>query len=218
MEAGKKDISSRIRWLSTIIRNGLFWHGLRNRLARIGLDFMPYYWEIGSIDIPQPQLRDDESLYELSHFGEEEISYIKKNVLGIDHKDLMNDLKNGDTCLGIKKSAEICVYTFIKHVPFSIRGRTFNLKPSEGYVHHTYTFEDFRGLNLAPYLRYQCYSFLKDKGVDTYYSISEYFNKPTLRYKQKLQVKPLKLYLSVVLFKKWQFNYTLKSYTRKSMK
>ena len=212
MEAGKKTFFDKIIWISNIIKNGLFWHGIRNTLAKIGLDFMPYFWEIGSIDIEPPRIRDDESKYKLSVFGEEEITYIKKNVIGISHKDLMSDLKNGDTCLGIKKGDKISVYSFIKHETFSIRGREFELKPSEGYVHNTYTFEDFRGKNLAPYLRYQSYQYLKGKGIDTYYSISEYFNKPTLKYKKKLNVKPLELYLSVILFKRWVFNFTLKSY------
>lgn len=212
MEAGQKSLFDKINWISKIIKNGLFWHGTRNRLAKIGFDFMPYYWEIGSIDIKPPRIRDDESQYQLSIFGEKEITFIQNNVIGISHKDLMNDLKNGDTCLGIKNAGEISVYSFIKHQSFSFRGRDFTIKSSEGYVHNTYTFEAFRGRNLAPYLRYQCYEYLKGKGIDKYYSISEYFNKPTLRYKQKLNIKPQKLYLSVILFKRWVFNFTLKSY------
>ncbi|MBJ7880453.1 hypothetical protein [Gelidibacter salicanalis] len=212
MEVGKKDLLYKIRWISNIIKNGLFCHGIRNRLAKIGFDFMPYFWEIGSIDIEPPQIRDDKSKYQLSVFGVEEITFIMNNVIGIDHKDLMNDFKNGNTCLGIKYEEKISVYSFINHQNFSFRGRKFVLKPSESYVHNTYTFENFRGRNLAPYLRYQSYEYFKGKGIDKYYSISEYFNKPTIKYKQKLNVKPLKLYLSVILFKRWVFNFTLKSY------
>ncbi|MFI0431255.1 hypothetical protein [Mariniflexile sp. HMF6888] len=211
MEVGKKRFY-KILWIYNIIKNGLFWHGVRNNLAKIGFDFMPYFWEIGSIDIEPPRIRDDESKYQLSIFGEEEITFIKNNVIGISHKDLMNDLKNGDTCLGLKNEGKISVYSFIKHQTFSFRGRKFEIKPSEGYVHNTYTFEAFRGRNLAPYLRYQIYEHLKAKGIDKYYSISEYFNKPTFKYKKKLNVKPQKLYLSVILFKRWVFNFTLKSY------
>ncbi len=212
MEVGKKNLFYKIKWISNIIKNGLFLHGIRNTLAKIGFDFMPYFWEVGSIDIEPPRIRDDESKYQLSVFGAEELTFVKNNVIGITHKDLMNDLKNGDTCLGIKYEDKISVYSFIKHETFYIRGRKFVIKPSEGYVHNTYTFEAFRGRNLAPYLRYQSYEYLKAKGIDTYYSISEYFNKPTLKYKQKLKIKPLKLYLSVILFKRWVFNFTLKSY------
>lgn len=212
MEVGEKNIQYRYNWLKAIIKNGLLWQGLRNQLAKIGIDIMPYYWEIGTTLINEPKLRDDPSLYEISVFGEKELIYAKNNIIGIEHKNLLKDLNEGETCLGIKKNGDISIYTFIKHKDFKFRHRQFKIRPNEGYVHNTYTFERYRGLNLAPYLRYHCYQFFKEKGITTYYSISEYFNKPTLRYKQKLQVKPLKLYLSIILFKKWNFNYTLKTY------
>ena len=161
----------RIRWFLNIVKHGLFWHGVRNRLARIGLDFMPYYWEVGSIDIEQPQLRDEASNYVLSKFGKEEIAYIQSKIVGIAHKNLLRDLSEGDTCLGLKKDGEICVYTFIKHGPFSFRGRKFDIKPFEGYVHNTYTFEAYRGKNLAPYIRYQCYKYfenIKNSKIDLF--------------------------------------------------
>lgn len=105
--------------------------GVEYETHLIRFDFMKYFWEIGSIDIEPPQIRNDESKYQLSIFGEEEIRFIKNNIIGIAHKDLMNDLKSGDTCLGIKNDGEISVYSFIKHQNSSIRGREFVIKPSE---------------------------------------------------------------------------------------
>ena len=212
MEAGKNNITDKIQWMSNILKNDLFWHGVRNTIARLGIDIMPYYWEIGSTNIEPPQIRDDASKYQLSVFNEEELTYAQSNIIGIEHKDLIGDLRNGDTCLGIKKEGKIAIYSFIRHKDFNFRGRQFSIEPQEGYVHNTYTFEEFRGLNLAPYLRYQSYQYLKEKGTITYYSISEYLNKPTLKYKKKLSVRPLKLYLSLILFNRWSFNFELKSY------
>lgn len=212
MEAEKSDLRTRLKWLFTIIKNGLFWHGIRNRLAKIGFDFMPYYWETGPLDIDKPEIRDDESHYDVTLLNEDDIIAIKNKVTGIDHKDLIGDYKAGDICMGIKKDGELCIYTFIKNKPFKFRGKTFNLGSTNAYVHHTYTFEAHRGKNLAPYLRYQCYRHLQPKGVTACYSIGEYFNKASLRYKKKLHTRPLKLFLSVILFKKWTYNFTLKSY------
>ncbi len=212
MEGNKSGCSYRIHWLSNIIKHGLFWHGVRNNLAKIGLDFMPYYWETGSNNIKPPKIRGDASGYKLSKFGEEDIKYIEKTIIGIEHKDLLSDIKNGDVCLGIKHEKAIAVYTFIKMRPFEFRGRKFDLKPNESYLHSMYTFEDFRGKNLAPFLRYQSYEYLRDMNIEKYYSISEYFNKATLRFKKKLKVEPIMLCLSVILFKKWTFNFTLKTF------
>ena len=212
MEGHKKGLSYRIKWLSNIIKHGMFWHGVRNNFAKIGLDFMPYYWETGSINIEPPKIRGDATGYKLSEFGKEELKYIKKTIIGIEHKDLLSDVENGDICLGIKYKGEIAVYTLIKLKPFDFRGRRFDLKPNESYLHSMYTFEDYRGKNLAPYLRYQSYKYLKDNNVDKYYSISEYFNKATLRFKRKLKVNPVMLCLSIIAFKKWTFNFKLKTF------
>lgn len=212
MEINNKSKNYRIRRLRDILRHGLFWLGVKNNLARIGFDIMPYYWEKGSTLIKPITIRGDESKYEFLTFGEEEITCIESNIIGISHKDLLTDLRNGDICLGLKYEGEIAAYSFIKCKTFDYRGRQFDIKPTDGYVHNTYTFEDFRGNNLAPYLRYKSYEYLKNKGVDSCYSISEYLNKSTLKYKEKLNVHPQKLYLSVILFKKLVLNFTLKSY------
>ncbi|MGK0307809.1 MAG: hypothetical protein ACI8RP_000765 [Urechidicola sp.] len=127
-------------------------------------------------------------------------------------KDLLTDLKNGEICVGLKNKGAIAAYMFIKQKPFIFRKRQFNLKLSESYLHSMYTFEAYRGKNMAPYLRYHSYKLLEKEGVTSYFSVSEYFNKSTIKFKKKLNSKPKKLYLSLVLFKKWTMNFTLKSY------
>jgi hypothetical protein len=213
MEGDKKGASYRIKWMSNIIKHGLFLHGVRNNLAKIGLDFMPYYWvEEATSTIKIPEIRGEDKDFKISIFGEEEINYIKSTIIGIGEKDLLTDLKNGEICVGLKNKGAIAAYMFIKQKPFIFRKRQFNLKPSESYLHSMYTFEAYRGKNMAPYLRYHSYKLLKKEGVTSYFSVSEYFNKSTIKFKKKLNSKPVKLYLSLVLFKKWTMNFTLKSY------
>jgi hypothetical protein len=101
---------------------------------------------------------------------------------------------------------------FIKCKPFTFIKHFFELKPTESYLNSIYTFEAYRGKNLAPYLRYHSYKLLEEKGITTYLSVSEYFNKSTIRFKKKLNSKPAKLYLSLVLFKRWTMNFTMKDY------
>lgn len=213
MEGDKKGMSYRIKWMSNIIKHGLFWHGVRNNLAKLGLDFMPYYWvQEATSPINPPEIRGEDKEFELSTFGEVEIAYIKTTIIGIEQKDLLADLKNGEICIGLKNKGEIAAYMFIKIQPFTFRKRYFNLKLGESYLHSMYTFEAYRGKNIAPYLRYQSYKFLEKKGIHTYLSVSEYFNKSTIKFKKKLSSKPIKLFLSIMLFKRWSFNFTLKSY------
>ncbi|NNE31857.1 MAG: GNAT family N-acetyltransferase [Winogradskyella sp.] len=213
MEGDKSGLSYRIKWISNILKHGLFLHGVRNNLAKIGFDFMPYYWvEEATSPISPPQIRGEDKKFELSTFGELEINHIKNTIIGIEQKDLLADLKNGEICIGLKHNQEIAAYMFIKRKPFSFRKRFFKLKSTESYLHSMYTFEAYRGKNLAPYLRYHSYDFLRKMNITTFYSVSEYFNKSTIRFKKKLNSKPKKLYLSLVLFKKWTFNFKIKNY------
>jgi hypothetical protein len=43
MEGNKKGVISRFKLIYTLTRHGLFLHGVRNNLAKIGIDIMPYY-------------------------------------------------------------------------------------------------------------------------------------------------------------------------------
>ncbi|WP_179345209.1 GNAT family N-acetyltransferase [Winogradskyella ursingii] len=213
MEADKKGLSNKVKWISNIIKHGLFLHGVRNNLAKIGLDFMPYYWvREATSTITPPEIRGEDKEFQISIFGKEEINYVKRTIIGIEDKDLMADLKSGELCVGLKNKGTIAAYMFIKRKPFVFRKRHFNLRSEESYLHSMYTFEAFRGKNIAPYLRFHSYKLLEKEGVTKYYSVSEYFNKSTIRFKNKLNSKPVKLYLSMLLFKKWTMNFTLKSY------
>ena len=164
---------------------------------------MSYYWvKEATYTIASPALiliRGKLKDFEISTFGEEELIYIKKTIIGIENKDLLTDLKNGEICIGLKHKDEIAAYMFIKCRPFTFRRRDFKLKPVDSYLHNMYTLEAFRGKNLAHYLRYYSYKLLEKKGVTNFYSISDYFNKSTIKFKKKLTSKPLYLYLSVVL-------------------
>ncbi|WP_179345208.1 GNAT family N-acetyltransferase [Winogradskyella ursingii] len=213
MEVGEKGLSERVIWLKNIIKNGLFLHGVRNNLAKIGLDFMPYYLFKSSLDTTTPQyIKGDKLDLKLSVFGEPEVNYVKNAIIGIEGKDLLQNLKNGETCIGIKHNDEIVAYSFMRRQPFYFRKRYFHLGENDSYFHSTYVFENYRGKNIAPYLRYQRFNLLEKQGVLYHYSISEYFNKSAIKFQKKTNAQTVALYLSVILFNKWTMNFTLKNY------
>ena len=215
METKENNITYRIKWFWRIVKHGLFLHGLRNRLARIGIDIMPYYWvqEETNPMVP-PKIRDDSAnQYSVSYFNEEDLEQIKTTIKGIEHKDLLKNLRDGQICVGIKKNLEIVAFMFIQQENVSFRGRNIPLKANEAYLKDMYTFEDFRGKNIAPYLRFQCYELLRERGIDTKYSISEYFNKSTFKFKKKLNSELLSLHLSIILFNKKRWNFKIKDFT-----
>jgi len=213
MELGKETKFYKIKWFWNIIKNGLFFHGVRNQMAKFGIDIMPYYWvQEATEHIKSIEIKGGSDNYKVSFFDEDDIKIIKNSIIGIDHKDLINDFRNGQLCVGIKHFEKIAAYMFIKRKDFSFRKKTFIIKENESYMHSMYTFEEYRGKRLAPFLRYKCYELMKEKGVDINYSVTEYFNKSTIKFKQKLNSKHLQLYVSIILFKKITWNLTLRKY------
>jgi len=99
---------------------------------------------------------------------------------------LSNYIKEGQVCVGIKGNDAIVAFMFIKRDVYPFRGKTFYLQINEGYLHSMYTFEAYRCRKIAPYLRYQCYEICKDLGLNKNYSVSEYFNTSSKRFRQKL--------------------------------
>ncbi|MGB5357201.1 MAG: hypothetical protein WBN11_10960 [Eudoraea sp.] len=54
----------KLKWFWNILSNGLFLFGVRNRLARMGLDFDPYYWVLeGNMDYEAPKIKGDDKDY-----------------------------------------------------------------------------------------------------------------------------------------------------------
>jgi hypothetical protein len=68
----------------------------------------------------------------------------------------------------------------------------------------------YRGRNLAPFLRYAVYEHLNRSGHTKLYSITEYFNTPAVKFKEKLGARQLKLGLCVRFFNRWKWGITLK--------
>ena len=89
------------------------------------------------------------------------------------------------------------------------------LKKNEAYLYDAQVAPEYRGKSLAPYLRNQFYSALKQYSKDTYFSVSDYANSPAIRFKKKLGARFLKLCLYVNLWDKFSRNWVLRDYIPK---
>ena len=213
MEKNKKGIINRIKWIYKLSKHGLFMQGVRNNLAKIGVDIMPYYYFVSTKDTAIPQkIRGDELNLKLSIFDESDMKLIKSSINGLDQKDFLADLENGDICMGLKHNNEIVAYSLIRRKSFYFRKRHFELSEKDIYIHSLYVFDKYRGRNISPYMKYERYGLFAKEGVVYHRAITEYFNKSALKIQYKLKAKTVALYLNIVLFKKWNFNFTLKKY------
>lgn len=208
-----KNKSYRIQWLRNILRNGLLLYGIRNRLARIGFDFDPFYWVLeASEKCSQPEIKGNHTEYVLEYLDLEEIKSVGRLKRGMSEEELLRGYQDGQICIGLRHKKEIAAYMFIELNDFKYNRKAFELKEEEAYLLNMYTFESYRGKNLAPYLRYLSYQLLRDKGRDKLYSVSAYFNKSTIRFKEKLKAKHQKLFLYIILFKKYHWCFLLKTF------
>ena len=214
MKVVEKSKFYKVKLLWYRIRHGLFLFTLRNALLRIGIDIEPYYWfkEVKN-GCDEPKIPDSLKDYEMVYLEFEDVLIMDGNM-GLNSKQMELDMNRGQLCIGLKRENEIAALLFVELEDFVFKKRTFTLKDNEGYLLNVYTFQAYRGKNLAPFLRYHCYKLLEEHGINNLYSIITYFNSSSLKVNKKLNAKKLNLYLYIGLFKKRHWNYLLKDYSK----
>ena len=196
------------------LRYGLICYSLMEILKKIGIQVSPYY--LYQENIPEntnDQLKKQAEEYSLEILGISEIKPLEEKFR-MKNGELLKLLESGEECIGMRLSGEIVAFSWVNYNEIRHKLTNINLKNNEAYLKTMHTLESHRGRNLAPILRLKCYDILKHNGKDIVYSISEYWNGPAVRFKEKLNAKKLKLILYVEVFNKFKRTYILKSYTK----
>ncbi len=121
-------------------------------------------------------------------------------------------LTKGQVCIAVTREGELAAYTWADLEQCNHAPCVFSLERDEAYLYGAHTLEAFRGRGLAPYMRAACYDVLREIGRTRFYSVTDYFNTPSIRFKQKLNAYPSKLYVHVRTGKGWSRNWLLRSY------
>ncbi|MBN4047301.1 GNAT family N-acetyltransferase [bacterium AH-315-P13] len=209
----KKKSSYSVKLIWQLIKHGLILQGIRYAFAKIGLDIMPYYWVQEEASLSEkPIIKSDSQDFIFFSLNSEDIKLILDKSDSLNSKKILQSLDYKQECVGLKYDNEIAAYMFIELNDFIFKNRTFKMKENEAYLLNMFTFESFRGKNLAPYLRYHCYRYLENRNITVKYSISNYFNKSAIKFKKKLNSKHLILYFNIELFKKFQWHFVLKRF------
>lgn len=209
----EKKKSSLLRRIIDKMRYGLIIQVVRNQLAKIGIEITPYYWiQEGVNPTPVPEISGSFSDYSVEFLKEEDMAEIGRSARGYTAEVLISRLKEGNVCLGLKHNDDIATFFWgyldrCRFVPINSP-----LAKDEVYLADMYTMEKYRGRNLATYLRYMGYDILNKMGREKIYSVTEYFNSSAMRYKQKLNPRPIRLVLYICLFRKLKRSYILKTY------
>jgi ribosomal protein S18 acetylase RimI-like enzyme len=156
---------------------------------------------------------EDFKEYEIGFWGPEEIK-IMALIPGrqFTENELLNRLREGQRCLGLKKNGKLVAFSWCNLKEFSFLFDRWPLNDDEAYLHDAYTNVDCRGKGIAPYLRYHLCRELENIGRTKLYSLSDYFNTPAVNFKLKLNAKKIKLNLYVDFFGKWHLCFNIKNY------
>jgi ribosomal protein S18 acetylase RimI-like enzyme len=212
----KKSISRFWQKVLIKVRYGMVIQVIKRRIIRIGIEISPYYLFLEGAEVTNiPAIKDLESDCSIEIFLPEDMALMKDNDSGFSYQDFLNFLEDGQKCIGIKHKGKVAAFMWINFNDLKYKSFHMQLKSNEAYLWSMFTMEEYRGKNLAPFLRYKSYEILHEMGKDTLYSVSEYFNTPAIRFKQKLNARILNLLLYIRFFKMFERNFTLRSYYKK---
>ena len=206
--------------VSTMIYLRKVWHKLRyshslrlffDAISKIGIRFTPYYVVLeGLFGETIPIFEKGFSEYELGFLGPDDMKDVAAMPgRGIAQETLVQRLEKGQLCYGVKYGGKPVSFNWFDLGEFSFDRHRFPMKDSEAYLFDAHTHMDFRGKQLAPYVRYQSYKELARMGRTRLYSASDYFNTPSIKFKKKLKAKLTELHLLIILFRKWHFRLPL---------
>ncbi len=191
---------------------------LRQRLKSIGIEITPYYWiQEGLSDNALPEPQGNFGGYSFEFFEPEEMKVIGK-IPGRKwrpEKELISFLSKGNKCFGVKYQGKIAAFNWFDFDGSSCKWDRFRLEDGEAYLFDMHTMEALRGKGIAPCLRYQSYKVLRKMGRDKFYSVSEFFNIPSIRFKEKLGARFLELRLYIRLSDKHQWCWKIRDFTWK---
>jgi len=197
------------------IRYGMVIYYILDRLKPIGLTIKPYFWEreyyIPASDL-QVNITPRMDNLTSSFLETSEIENISEHPER-DVSDLVNErISDGCLCFGVKHEQEIVAYTWCNLKRCNHKPLQSNLKKTGAYLFDMYTFKAYRGKNIAPYMRHQLYSHLKEMGRTDFFSITDAFNNASIRFKRKLGARPIKLYLYLKAGNFFERNILLRRY------
>lgn len=211
-KANRKKKPGTLELIRQKFKYGLVWFSIRNMLARFGLDILPFYWVVeGKRPVASPLIKHSASHYSLRFLKKDEI-IVMDQISGVNVDMLQFEMDQGAECIGLVAGGAIAAVMFIEYGTIIFKKRRFELESNEAYLSNMYTFNEYRGQNLAPYLRYQSYLLLRERGYDTFYSITAFWNNSSIKFKEKLGALPQALYLHLGFAKKFDINFLIREY------
>jgi len=187
---------------------------VRPYLAKAGLTLTPFYYAMetlgpggGAEAAPLPDG------FAFSVFGPEDIAVIaahpeRASYVSADY--VLDNHRSGDTCIGLKRQGVIAAFCWFSLEANRAKGSPVRMGAHEAYLYDLYVFEAFRGRHLALALRHKTYEMLRGLERTVFYTVTEYANTASMRFKQRLGARVLFLGLAVRVFGRYHWTLVLK--------
>lgn len=199
---------SAIQKLWSKLQHGTFLLWLTDKLAACGLDIRPFYWlREDASSLPMDPANYVE--YEFVELDEDDCAYIATlDIFQNNAAQYVNELAADPHIKGyaLKKDGKVACFMWCNLAVCQSPQLRRSLGEHEAYLFDMNTIHAFRGKGLAPFLRHQCIEAVKLLGKHKCYSISDFFNTPSIRFKQKMNPNILsgaELYLYIKLLNRW---------------
>lgn len=181
---------------------------------QLRFQIMPYYIVLEGGEIKGgPPANPEFASYEMGSLNSHDMGPMAAIPdRSISREVLIARLKEGKRCFGIKYQGQIAAFTWVDLKEFGVSASRSQLKENEAYLFDAYTLPAFRGKGLAPLIRNYAYEQLADMGIKALYSITDFFNIPSMCFKEKLGAKAVEMRLLFSVFNKRIFDIRLKKY------
>ncbi len=192
-------LKSRLSALLNTVRHDLVAQRLLERLDRVGVFINPYVLFREGVRLPDktawPELAKE---FPSSELVAADIPAVAACVSRTEAQ-IQDRLRKGHICIVLKHGERIAGYAWADLDEVNDMACDYELHAGEAYLYDAFIAPEFRGRGLAPYMRVESYRHLHRAGRHTYYSISDYFNSPAIRFKHKLNAEAIRLYLHIGL-------------------
>jgi GNAT superfamily N-acetyltransferase len=192
----------KIERYTTYLAKGLLPHKLLRLLAGAGIVIEPYYFyqegPAGPITAVDAQRFEGYDFFEAGMEDADGIAALDPNS---DHLgEIRDNFRNGKRCFAFRQGGRIVAASWCDIREISYEPCRRPLERDEAYLYGMQIPYAFRGQNLAPYLRARCIGLLRTEGRSVIYSYTDRFNRPAVRFKEKIGARLLFTGLYVKIF------------------
>lgn len=157
---------------------------LRDGCAKLGVGLHPYFLvREGRRSVTPPEPRARCTYRRLEARDLERTARLDAG----EWPDFHRAFDRGDLCVGALFEERVVALTWATFGHLHAVGhQLIALRPGEAALYGAVTHPAARGLGLAPRVRWEMYRLLRERGHETLLSLSFAFNRPSLRFKEKL--------------------------------